>query len=443
MNSAKTLDDFELTPYLKKMILFSSGGPFIDGYVLVIIGIALTQIAPYMNMDAYQMALAGVAALAGTLFGAAIFGYLTDLIGRKFMFTFDIVAIAVISILCMFIDTAIQLIVLRFFIGIVIGADYPIATSLIVEFTPRSHRASAMGFITAAWFVGAVCADIAGYFLLETAEGWRYMLGSAVIPCIVLILGRWNTPESPRWLLSKNRIDEARTVVTNYFGADFILEPEIHEKIMYYELFKNKYFKKVIFIGVMWACQIAPMFILYTFGPQIIGAFGFDEEKSVVFGDIVISFFFLVGTILAMCCLDSIGRRPMIIGSYVGMTVSLGVLSVVQKSNIWIIVGAFACYAFFSGAPGILEWLYPNELFPTNIRASAVGVTMAFSRVGAIVSSYVLPIILTTHGIRVTMLAGTLITILGLSICITMAPETKDLKLSESCTAELKQQIKK
>jgi putative MFS transporter len=133
----------------------------------------------------------------------------------------------------------------------------------------------------------------------------------------------------------------------------------------------------------------------------------------------------------------------MIIGSYVGMTVSLGVLSVVQKSNIWIIVGAFACYAFFSGAPGILEWLYPNELFPTNIRASAVGVTMAFSRVGAIVSSYVLPIILTTHGIRVTMLAGTLITILGLSICITMAPETKDLKLSESCTAELKQQIKK
>lgn len=438
MNPQKTLDDFELTPYLKKMILFSSGGPFIDGYVLVIIGIALTQIVPYMQMDAQWTALAGVAALAGTLFGAAIFGYLTDLIGRQIMFTFNIITIAIVSILCVFIETPLQLIVLRFLIGVVIGGDYPIATSLVAEFTPRKYRALAMSFIVAAWFVGATFADIVGYFLCDVTNGWRYMLGSAFIPCVILILGRWGTPESPRWLLSKGRVDEAQAIVKKYFGEDFILEPEERRKTHYRNLFKKGYFRRVVFIGVMWACQIAPMYALYTFGPQIMGAFGFGSGKDAILGDIVISMFFLLGCIPAMFWLNSIGRRPMLIGSYVVMTISLAVLGIFPEANVWIVITAFAIYAFFSGVPGILEWLYPNELFPTDIRASAVGVTMVFSRIGTIISTYALPIILTTHGIGLTMLAGTGITLLGLAVSIIMAPETKGLKLSEASSVDLK-----
>ncbi|MDF2847417.1 MAG: transporter, partial [Oerskovia sp.] len=135
------LDDVEMTPFLKRVTLFSSGGPFLDGYVLSIIGVALIQLGPALDLDATWTAVVGVAALVGLFLGTSVGGWLTDVIGRKKMFVIDIVAIAVLSVGTAFVGTPLMLVVMRFLIGIVIGADYPIATSLIAEFTPRKHRA--------------------------------------------------------------------------------------------------------------------------------------------------------------------------------------------------------------------------------------------------------------------------------------------------------------
>ncbi len=85
---------------------------------------------------------------------------------------------------------------------------------------------------------------------------------------------------------------------------------------------------------------------------------------------------------------------------------------------------AFAVYAFFSGGPGNLQWLYPNELFPTDIRASAVGVIMSLSRIGTIVSTWALPIFINNYGISNTMLMGAGISLFGLLISVAFAPET-------------------
>lgn len=433
---SKTLDDFEFTPFLKKMTLFASGGPFLDGYVLVIIGVALAQLGPELNLNAHWSALVGAAALAGIFIGTALFGYITDLVGRQLMFTIDIIAIAVISIATMFISTPLQLVVMRFLIGIVIGADYPIATSLVTEFTPRKYRALSIGFIAAVWYVGATAADIVGYYLIDVDGGWRWMLGSAFIPCVILLIGRWGTPESPRWLANKGRTDEARAIVHQLFGADAELEPEEVKKTRYSKLFEKGYFSRILFVGTIWACQVVPMFGLYTFGPQIMSAFGFGAGKQAILGDIIISLFFLIGCIPAMFWLNSIGRRPLIIGSFAIMSMALAVLGVFPNANIWVVVAAFGVYAFFSGGPGILQWLYPNELFPTEIRASAVGAAMAFSRIGTVLSTYALPIYMANHGIGPTMLVGVAISVLGLIVSITMAPETKGLTLAQSSSID-------
>lgn len=438
MQSQKTLDDFELTPFLKKMILFASGGPFLDGYVLVIIGVALAQLGPQLQLDAHWNALVGAAALAGIFIGTALFGYITDIVGRQKMFTIDIIAIAVISIGTMFVSTPLQLVIMRFLIGIVIGADYPIATSLVAEFTPRKYRALSIGFIAAVWYIGATAADIVGYYLIDVEGGWRWMLGSAFIPCVILLIGRWGTPESPRWLMSKGRVDEARTIVRNLFGDDFTLEIEEVKTTRYSKIFEKGYFKRMIFIGTIWACQVVPMFGLYTFGPQIMEAFGFGVGKQAILGDIVISMFFLIGCIPAMFWLDSIGRRPLLIGSFAIMSIALAILGIFPDANIWIVVLAFGTYAFFSGGPGILQWLYPNELFPTEIRASAVGAAMAFSRIGTVLSTYALPIFMASHGIGETMLVGVGISVLGLIVSIAIAPETKGLTLAESSSVDFK-----
>lgn len=432
MQAKKMLDDVEITPFLKKMILFASGGPFLDGYVLVIIGVALTQLGPQLNLDAHWSALVGAAALVGLFIGTALGGYVTDIVGRKKMFTIDIIAIAIISIGTMFISTPLQLVVMRFLIGIVIGADYPIATSLVAEFTPRKYRAISMGIIAAAWYVGATAANVVGYLLCDVEGGWRWMLGSAVIPCIILLIGRWGIPESPRWLARKGRTDEARAIVHKLFGTDVELEPEEVIKTRYSKLFEKGYFRRIIFIGTIWVCQVVPMFGLYTFGPQIMSTFGFGHGKEAILGEIIISMFFLIGCIPAMFWLNSMGRRPLLISSFAIMSVALAVLGIFPNANVWIVIGAFGIYAFFSGGPGILQWLYPNELFPTEIRASAVGAAMAFSRIGTVLSTYALPIFMGAYGIGPTMLVGVAITVLGLVVSIFMAPETKGLKLSES-----------
>lgn len=438
MQSKKTLDDFEFTPFLKKMTLFASGGPFLDGYVLVIIGVALAQLGPQLNLDAHWSALVGAAALAGIFIGTALFGYITDLVGRQLMFTVDIIAIAIISIGTMFISSPIQLVVMRFLIGIVIGADYPIATSLVAEFTPRKYRALSIGFIAAVWYLGATAADIVGYYLSDVEGGWRWMLGSAFIPCVILLIGRWGTPESPRWLAHKGRVEEARAVIQKLFGADVELEPEEVKKTRYSKIFEKGYFRRMMFVGTIWACQVVPMFGLYTFGPQIMSAFGLGAGKQAILGDIIISMFFLIGCVPAMFWLNSIGRRPLLIGSFTIMSIALAVLGFYPSANIWIIVAAFGIYAFFSGGPGILQWLYPNELFPTEIRASAVGAAMAFSRIGTVVATYTLPIYMGKHGIGPTMMVGAAISVLGLVVSIAMAPETKGLTLAESSSVDYK-----
>lgn len=431
------LDDVPMTPFLKRVTGFSAGGPFLDGYVLSIIGVALIQLTPALDLDGRWTALVGVAALVGLFLGTSVGGYLTDRIGRKRMFVIDIVGIAVISLATAVVDAPWQLVAARFAIGVVIGADYPIATSLVAEFTPRRYRAVSMGLIAAAWYLGANAAYLVGYLLLDVDGGWRWMLASAVVPCAAILVGRWDIPESPRWLARRGREDEAREIVHRVLGADVEIEPEPAASVSYGTLFRRGYLGKVVFVGTIWLCQAVPMFAIYTHGPQIMTELGFGERQVATLGEIVIGTFFLVGCLPAMTWANSLGRRGLLLMSFTVMTAALALLGSVGSPATLLVIGCLGLYAFFSGGPGNLQWLYPNELFPTEIRASAVGAAMAFSRIGTVVSTYVLPGFLLAHGTRATMLAGAAISGLGLLVSLLFAPETRGLTLTESAALPL------
>lgn len=426
------LDDVGMTPFLKRVTLFSSGGPFLDGYVLAIIGVALTQLAPELHLTTAWTGAIGAAALVGIFVGTSVGGYVTDLIGRKKMFVIDVIGIGLISLGTTLVQTPLLLVVMRLLIGVAIGADYPIATSLVAEFTPARYRAISMGFIAAMWYVGANAAYAVGYFLLDVDGGWRWMLGSVVVPCLIILVGRWGVPESPRWLNRRGRVEEARSIVRDLFGQQVTLEEEAPAKTRYSTLFQRGYLAKVVFVGTIWLCQAVPMFAIYTFGPDIMAAFHLDAGRVAILGEVVIGTFFMVGCIPAMFWANSIGRRKLVIGSFALMTLALAVLGAAPAAPIAVVVVCFATYAFFSGGPGNLQWLYPNELFPTEIRASAVGAAMGFSRIGTVISTFVLPDFLATYGTRATIIAGTVISMLGLAVSIAMAPETKGLTLSQS-----------
>ncbi len=432
--TSHSIDDARMNSFLRKVVVFSAGGSFLDGYVLSIIGVALVQLVVHLNLSATDSAAIGAAAMVGILVGSLIGGRLTDSLGRRTMFIIDITAIGLASIACVFISEVWHLVALRFLMGVFIGADYPIATSLIAEFVPRKQRATGMGTVSAAWYLGATVAAFVGFALINVDGGWRWMLGSGIIPCVALLIGRHNIPESPRWLAQRGRVEEAKAVLARVYTdqVDLIIEDNVATKTDIRKIFHKGYFARILFLGLLILCQVVPMFAMYTFGPSILAALGLGSGSTAILGEAVISTVFLIGSIPAMFWLNSFGRRKLLIGSLALMALGLLIPGVAPAAPIIVIIIAFSIYAFFSGGPGILQWLYPNELFPTDIRASAVGMAIAISRVGTIISTYGLPIFLERFGIGATMLVGCGLLVLALVLSIFMAPETRQLTLNQA-----------
>lgn len=325
MQPSRNFDDLKFSSIHRRILLWGSGGPFLDGYVLVMIGVALEQLTPALKLDADWIGLLGAGTLAGLFVGTSLFGYISDKVGRRKMFLIDIIAIGVISVATMFVSSPVELLVMRVLIGIVIGADYPIATSMITEFSSTRQRAFSISFIAAMWYVGATCADLVGYWLYDVEGGWRWMLGSAAIPCLLILIGRFELPESPRWLLRKGRVKECEEMMIKLFGEPVAFDEEQPQQTRFRDLFNRRHFPFVLFVAAIWTCQVIPMFAIYTFGPQIVGLLGLGVGKNAALGNVVISLFFMLGCIPPMLWLNTAGRRPLLIGSFAMMTLALAV----------------------------------------------------------------------------------------------------------------------
>lgn len=173
---------------------------------------------PAWHLSGAWQGMLGASALIGLFAGGMLGGYVTDRIGRTTMYTFDLLLVAACSVAQFFATGPVMLLAMRFVLGIAIGADYPIATSLLAEFAPRRKRGSLLGWLTAMWAAGNAAAYLAGEALKHLGpDGWRWMLLSPAVFAIVLVLARWGTPESPRWLAARARHDEARAALQKVF----------------------------------------------------------------------------------------------------------------------------------------------------------------------------------------------------------------------------------
>jgi putative MFS transporter len=433
--SASLIDDARTTGFHRKLTLYSSGGPFIDAYVLSIIGVALVQAEGALSLSSVEIGLIGAMALIGIFFGGLIFGYVTDKVGRQTMYTVDLLLLIVGSILCVFVQDAWQLMALRFALGLAIGADYPIATSLLAEFVPRRGRGFLLGALTLAWAAGALVAYLVGYAMLSLGDdAWRLMLATPAIPGLATVLLRLGTPESPRWLLSKGRTEEAHAVVREVYGEDARLEDLPQEEAVetdFAKVWRKPYLGRMVFAGLYWMLQVTPLYAVLTYGPSIFEELGFGKGNETYVVAAVIEVAFLIGTVPAMFASERMGRRPLSLWCFSLMAVGLTLAAVAPGSPAAVLIG-FGGYAIFSGGPFILQWIYPNELFPTDVRATAFGIATAFSRLGAASGTFLVPILIDNIGIGGTLFVAVGLTLAGLLVTWAMAPETKDLTLSEA-----------
>ena len=438
MTSPNTsIEDVPLNNFHRILTVRSGGGSFVDGYVLSIIGIAMMQLSSALGLTEFWQGMIAASALIGVFFGGFIGGWLTDKLGRQKVYFIGPSLFIVCSLAQLWVESALVLFVLRFIIGLAVGIEYPVATSLLVEFLPKKHRGPRLAALTILWFAGAAFAYVVGnaIFAAGGEEAWRYTLASAAVIGLVLFVLRIGTPESPRWLLSKGRDNEAEQVIKRVYGSHYSLrdlpEQPDEKKVSFWDLLHSGYGKRLFFVTIFWSCSIIPVFAVYAFAPKVLQALNLKGQWA-EYGSIAITLLFVVGCVLATKLINTIGRRSMLIHSFLWSGLALLMLALFSDGHELVVLMLFGAYAVFIGGAQVLQLVYPNELFPTEIRAFAVGIGTSLSRVGAAVGTYLVPVSLQTLGIGNTMYVAAAVTMVGLIAACAMAPETRALNLRDA-----------
>lgn len=430
MSAARTkYEDIPLNRFHIRVATAGSGGQFSDGFVLGIVGIVLASATDDLRLTPLLIGLLGAATLTGLFLGAIITGPIADRIGRSAIFRFDMLVIACLSLSQFFVTEAWQLLILRLIIGMMLGADYVVSKTLVTEHSPRHFRGRLLSLMAVAWAAGYVFAYLVG-FLLSGIEGesWRFMLIASAIPELLVFSVRLGVPESPLWLVRHGKAEQAAAVVRRVAGPDVEPPPVTsavgvaRTKSRYRELFSPAYRRRTIVGIVFYVCQVIPYFALGTFSPLVMSSLGVTDSLG---AGALYNVFLLTGAILGMIIVDKLSRRSFLISTFFTGAVFLTALVLLAPISPVFAVVLFACFALVLAAAANLEFIYPPELFPTEVRASGMGIVTAGSRVGSAASTFLLPLVVAGAGINVALFACVGVLLIGGIVCALWAPETR------------------
>jgi putative MFS transporter len=428
-----SIEDVPLNRFHQLMTLRAGGGWILDGYILSIIGVAIVQFSDYLKLDSFAQGLVAASAMLGTFCSGFLGGWLTDRIGRRRLFFVGPVLFIAGSVGTLWVESGMALFLLRFLVGMGVGLEYPVAGSLLTEFLPQKNRGPRLAGLTILWFVGAALSYMVGNAILAQGgdDAWRLVLASSAVLGVLLFVVRLGTPESPRWLVSKER------VIKKVYGPSFSLAnlpPQATEKkVSLGDLMHSGYGKRMLFVIVFWTAAVVPMFAVYSFAPVVLGALNLKGNWA-AYGSVLITLLFVVGCVIATRLIDSMGRRPLIIHSFLWSSLALLGLGAFSGGSEVPILLMFGAYALFIGGAQVLELVYPNELFPTEIRAFAVGIGSSMTRVGSAAGTWLVPVSLASYGIGNTMYAAAAVSAIGLVASLCLAPETRGMTLEQAAS---------
>jgi putative MFS transporter len=442
MNSYKTMSDVPSSPFLRKITLLSSMGVMMDGYTLTVFSYALLYLINVMSLKSYEISIMGVSSIGGVLIGSLISGYIADIYGRRFIYIYDLFLVSIFIFLTGFSTNYINFSILELIVGIGIGADYPVSSSIQAEFSPRKSRGKFMFFNIFSFSIGSLIFLVLAVplVLFTGINAWRYMyMIGAVFPILVLY-SRKKIPESPYWIQHKYGT-EAGNVAKRKFevSTGYTIEnlPALSPgKTRFRDIFKGKYAAYIMFISIAWFSYDIVSYGIWTYSPLIFSTeiTSYYADLYVVFTGMAESIPVVVGFLIAIYYVDRIGRRPLLIIGFLG---SLAVLIIFFFVNQYMVVGllmtfsAFGFVHFFHNiGPSPITYTYPVEAFPTRIRGTAMGFATSVSRIGSILAVFSFPIIDSLYGLKTIIIYFAVFEFIGLAFTLKYARETKDLALN-------------
>jgi putative MFS transporter len=423
--------------FLRRVTLATACGEGLDGYDLGIISVVLLPISRDLDVSPAWAGLIGASSLIGIFAGAPLFGRVTDRFGRRRPFLVNIVFFVILGISQAFVQSVEALFAVRLLLGMAIGAEYAIGSPLLAEFAPAQRRGRLSAWLIASWYIGFLVSVLAGYLMLDVLGlGWRLIMASCALPAVATLILRSGMPESPRWLMSRGRRREARTVTLDHLGDQAHFDREIADEPRargsIRDLLSTAYRRRTLLVCAFWACNVAPYFAIVTFAPQVFGALGLAERGATIATDAMA----VAGALAGVVLMDRLGRRAMLIGPFWVCAVALAVVGVWPSGPVALVMACFVAFGFFNAFGGSLTGPYPSELFPTELRTTAVGIAAAASRIGAALGTFLLPLGLDTIGIGASMLVGSAFCAAGAIITRLWAPETAGRPLVQTSGVE-------
>lgn len=398
------------------------GGIIVDGYILGIIGSAIGPASQELGLPPLGQGLIAASALIGIFISGLFFGRVADRFGRKRVFFWNLIGFVAVSVAQLFVVGTWDLVAMRILLGLLIGVEYAVGTSLLAEFAPRRHRSVLLGSIAMFWFVGFVAAFFVGHFW--NPEDWRGLLATSAIPAVITLIIRFAIPESPLWLQSQGRDAEAQAIVRKHYGPQYALVPvkRTHASATLKQFFVENDWRRVLYAGLFWFCQVGPMFAIFTFILPVLDALGLKDNMA---SDLLMNGLQIAGAVLGLLFLSLVSRRSFVISTFAIMLALLLFLGLAPQQSPLVALSVFGVFVLVITAANNIQYVYPPEMFDTRFRSTGVGFAAAFSRIGAALATYLLPLTLQTLGIAATLLIAAVFPLIGLISSMMWAPETK------------------
>lgn len=394
------LDGLPFTRKHRKLLLGSGVGWALDAMDVGLISFVMAALAVHWSLTPTELSWIGSIGFVGMAIGAALGGLLADRIGRRQVFAVTLLIYGLATGAAALSASVAVLIVLRFIVGLGLGAELPVASTLVSEFAPRTIRGRVVVILEGFWALGWLAAAVIGYFVVPIGDdGWRWALAVGIVPAAYALVIRFGLPESVRFLESKGRHDRAERIVRDYEASAGVepaadaavtdatpVEDEPAESIWSPRLRARTAALWIVWFGINFSYYGAFIWL-----PSLLVSQGFDLVES--FGyTLVITLAQLPGYGVAAWLIEVWGRRLTLAVFLAGSAVAAGLFGLADTPAM--IIAAGMALSFFNlGAWGALYAIGP-ELYPTNARGVGTGAAAAFGRLASIIAPLLVPLLL-------------------------------------------------
>jgi SP family galactose:H+ symporter-like MFS transporter len=420
-------------------------GGLLFGYDTGVISGALLFLQPAFHLTSTTSEIAVSAVLIGAIIGAACGGKLANGIGRKKALILLGAIFAIGAVLTGIAPNLGFFIAFRIVVGFGIGAASMITPMYIAELAPPAIRGALVTFFQLAVTVGIAVAYWVDLAFANAGLGWRPMFAVAFIPGAALALGMCFLSETPRWLASKGRWDDASAALEHTVHgeakqqelADIRKTLEEEKKASVRELLRPG-LRLALLVGVGLAIfqQLVGINTVIYYAPTIFGFAGFHAASAAILATSVVGVMNVLSTILSLFLVDRVGRRPLLIGGIGGMIITLVAMGIVfaldpSRAGWFILICLLAYILSFAIGMGPVFWLMTSELFPTRLRGAGASISSLCNWAANLVVSITFLTLIDAVGKPGAFWLYAFLGVLALLFCWSLVPETNGKTLEQ------------